>query len=162
MTIDLAPLSNRELLRAYAGILDELRSRGAIRSTNNPVADYAEGLCAAALGLTLTAKSTTGHDGIDAEGRRIEVKARRLTSHNPSRQLSALRGMKDMHFDLLAGVLFDTNFAVMKGCLVPHAVVLAHSSYVTHSNSWRFLLRDGVWSLPGVVDITQQLKRCEQ
>ena len=62
-------------------------------SVNNPMADYAEGPCAKALNLTLAAKVATGYDGIDPSGKKIEVKARRLTEQNASRQLSAIRGI---------------------------------------------------------------------
>jgi hypothetical protein len=162
MIPDIRSLSDRELLTLFGGVLEELRGRGTIRSTNNPVADYAEGLCAKGLDLTLATKSTRGYDGIDAYGRRIEIKARRVTPHNSSRQLSAIRGLDDRHFDLLAGVLFDQDFGLVKACLMPYEVVISHSTYVSHSNSWRFLLRDGVWSLPGVMDITHQLRQVQQ
>ena len=46
-------LSTRKLLALYASLLDALRSRGVLRSANNPLADYAEGLCARAMGWTL-------------------------------------------------------------------------------------------------------------
>jgi hypothetical protein len=154
-------LTERELLTLYGHVLEQLRERGTIRSTNNPVADYAEALCVRALGVTLATKSTRGHDGIDREGRRIEIKGRRLTPHNPSRQLSAIRALKDRHFDFLAGVLFDAGFGVLKACLIPYDVVASASTYVPGTNSWRFLLRDGVWKLPGVIDVTAQIKKAQ-
>jgi hypothetical protein len=49
----------------------------------------------------------------------------------------------------------------MKGCLIPYAVVKVHGKHVEHSNSHRFLLRDAVWLLPGVQDITEALKKAE-
>jgi len=154
-------LTDRELLRLYGQVLDTLRLRGTTRSANNPVADYAEGLCKKALNLTLAAKSTTGYDGTDPSGHKIEVKARRITKENGSRQLSAIRGIGNQHFDYLAGVLFNADFSVMRGCLIPYAVVKEHGKHVEHSNSHRFLLRDSVWSLPGVQDITVALKEAE-
>jgi hypothetical protein len=116
-------LTDRELLVLYGRVLDTSRSRGTTRSANNPVADYAEGLCARALILTLAAKATTGYDGTDPSGKKIEIKARRLTEENGSRQLSAIRGIGDQRFDYLAGVLFNADFSVIKGCLIPYAVV---------------------------------------
>lgn len=154
-------LSDRELLVLYGRVLDTLRSRGTTRSANNPVADYAEGLCKKALNLTLAAKSTTGYDGTDPSGHKIEVKARRITKENGSRQLSAIRGIGSQHFDYLAGVLFNADFSVMKGCLIPYAVIKEHGNHVEHSNSHRFLLRDSVWTLKGVRDITETLKKAE-
>jgi hypothetical protein len=157
-TFDPESLTNRELLGLYGRILDTLRTRGTTRSVNNPVADYAEGLCVKALNLTLAAKVMTGYDGTDLNGKKIEVKARRLTKENSSRQLSAIRGIDRQHFDYLAGVLFNADFSVMKGCLIPYALIKEHGKHNEHSNSHRFLLRDSVWSLAGVKDITEALK----
>jgi hypothetical protein len=50
-------------------------------------------LVARAFKLTLNTASTAGHDGVDSKGKRFEVKCRRLSSHNKSRQLSAIRGL---------------------------------------------------------------------
>ena len=156
--IDLASPSNRELLRLYTELMTELRSRGIVRTSNGPGADVAEGLVAKALALTLNSSSTAGYDGIDSNGRKIEVKCRRLTRHNGSRQLSAIRNLEKAHFDFLAGVLFNEDFSVMKGALIPFQVVKDHAVFVRHTNGWKFVLRDSVWSLPGVEDITSRLK----
>ena len=63
-------------------MVDELLSQGVVRSTNNPVADYSEYLTSRAFGLTLVASSSIGEDDV-----RYQVKARRLTARNTSRQL---------------------------------------------------------------------------
>ena len=49
----------------------------------------------------------------------------------------------------------------MRAALVPHDVVKEKSSFVSHVNAWRFLLRDNIWELPGVQDVTEHLKRTE-
>lgn len=154
--------TDAQLLKVYADVLDELRKRGTLRSSNNPVADYAEGLCVRAFGWTLVTKSSKGHDAITANGQRIEIKARRITIHNPSRQLSAIRGLEDRHFAQLAGVLFDAQFRVLRAALIPHRVVRSEATFVPGTNSWRFLLRDGVWDLPGVIDITNKLRKAQR
>ena len=159
--IDLASPSNRELLKLYTELMTELRSRGIVRTSNGPAADVAEGLVAKALSLTLNSSSTAGYDGIDPDGRRIEVKCRRLTRHNSSRQLSAIRNLESAHFDFLAGVLFNEDFSVMKAALIPFSVVKDHAVFVKHTNGWKFVLRDGIWTLPEVEDITGRLKAVE-
>jgi hypothetical protein len=161
-TFNLDDFTIRELLVLYGKVLDTLRARETTRSANNPVADYAEGLCKVALKLTLAAKVMTGYDGIDPSGNKIEVKARRITKENGSRQLSAIRGIDRHHFDYLAGVLFNADFSVMKGCLIPYAVIKEHGKHNEHVNSHRFLLRDSVWALPGVRDITEALNKAER
>ena len=159
--IDFSSHSTLELLNECANVLDVLRTRKITRSANNPLADYAEGLCARALTLTLVNKATAGYDATDAQGRKIEIKARRLTAENASRQLSAIRGIDLKKFDFVAGILFEANFTVRRGALIPHAVVKAQGKDQKHTNSWRFLLVDSVWNLEGVEDITARLKAAQ-
>lgn len=146
----------------FGATLTELRLRGVTRSTNNPIADYAELLFERALRLKRAERSTKGYDALDHGGLKYEIKARRVTAQNSSRQLSALRGLDQKHFDFLGGVLFNENFSVHRACLVPHRRVLSNSTYVPQTNSWKFFLLDSVWALPGVVDVTAKLQKAEK
>lgn len=74
------------------------------------------------------------------------------------RQLSIIRGLPEAKFDILAAVLFDRRFGVARAALVPHAVVVARSSYIAHVNGWRLMLDDSVWNEPGVRDVTNVLR----
>jgi hypothetical protein len=150
--------STRELLSLFSGVLEELRVRGAVRTGNNPVGDYAEALAAKALSLRLLPRSNTGCDAEDAAGARYEIKGRRITRHNGSTQLSALRGLDKCHFDFLVGVLFNADFSVQRACLIPHAVVARTATYRSHVNAWILLLRPSVWDETGVEDITGKLQ----
>lgn len=150
-----------DLLLLFANVLGELRERGVIRSTNNPVADYSEWLVARALGLELAAPSVKGYDAIGPGGIRYQVKGRRQTPANASRQLSAIRGFEvaDVHpFDYLVGVLFNFDFTVLRAAQIPVAIVREHSKPTPHVNGWRFLLRDAIWALPGVIDVTEPVR----
>ncbi|MFA6121849.1 MAG: hypothetical protein WCT35_07355 [Sideroxydans sp.] len=162
MTIDLRQHSTKQLFELYVAALKELKERGVTRSTNNPIADYAELLFMGALDLTLKAKSTKGHDATDTDGRKYEIKGRRVTAHNTSRQLSSLRDLDSKHFDFLGGVLFNEDFSVYKACLIPHDQVLQNATYNAHTNGSIFHLRDSVWLLPGVVDVTAKLQQAEK
>lgn len=71
-------LNNLELLSLHSEILTQLRSRGVIRTKNNPVGDYAEWLVSNALGMTLLSNSSAGADAIDADGLKVQIKAREL------------------------------------------------------------------------------------
>lgn len=153
--------SIRELFSTYVSTLAELRKREVIRSANNPVADYAELLFMRAFNLNPAPGSTKGYDASDEFGRKYEIKGRRPTSDQPSRQLSALRELDKKHFDFLGGVLFAEDFSVLRACLIPHTQVLALSTYTSHTNSWRFLLRDSVWQVDGVIDATEALRGAE-
>jgi hypothetical protein len=150
--------STQNLLMLYSEILSVLRRRNLIHSTNNPIADIAETLVAVALKLELTRGSTAGHDAKDINGLRYEIKARRITKENKSRQLSFIRGLDRDHFDFLVGVLFDESFHIMKACIIPKSTVQKLAKYVKHVNGWRLILADTVWHEAGVQDFTEPLR----
>ena len=129
-----------------------------IRSSNNPVGDYAEHLLCSAFGWRQAGNSEKDADAIGKDGTRYQIKSRRLTSHNTSRQLSALRRLPEKNFDYIAAVLFNLEFSILRAALIPHALVLEHSNYVKATNSWRFMLTDQVWDWPGVEDVTATLR----
>jgi hypothetical protein len=148
------------LLALYSAILEELHGRGVVRSTNNPVGDYAEFLTARAFGLSLANNSSIGYDALSADGVRYQVKSRRLTPRNRSRQLSAIHGL-DLPagpFDLLVGILFTADFVVLRAALVPVAVVRQLAVRNDYVNAWRLMLRDSVWAMPGVEDVTDRIR----
>jgi hypothetical protein len=147
-----------QLLSDYASILDELRDRKIIRSSNNPLSDYAELLFCNAYGWTREGNSASGHDATDASGVRYQIKARRITPHNRSRQLSAIRNLDKGPFDVLAGLLVDQTFQVMRAALIPASIIRGESDHVVHTNSWKFLLRDDVWKMDGVLDVTVKVR----
>lgn len=89
------------------------------------------------------------------------MKCRRLTRYNNSHQLSAIRNLEKAHFDFLAGVLFNEDFSVMRAALIPSQVVKDHAAFVKHTNAWKFVLRDSIWTLPGVEDITERLQKVD-
>src|SRR3989304_1084090 len=75
MSMELQRLPISDLLGLYAHVVEELRRRGVTRSSNNPVADYAEYLCERALSLTRTETSAKGFDATDSAGTRYQIKA---------------------------------------------------------------------------------------
>jgi len=79
-------------------------------------------------------------DATDAARVRYQIKGRRLTTHNNSRQLGALRDLSAQGFDVLAAVLFQEDYRVLKAALIPHARIGDLAKRVERTNSWRFLL----------------------
>jgi hypothetical protein len=156
--MDLSNLSPSALLALYAQVADELRSRGITRSSNNPTGDLAEYLFCKAFGWKQSGNSNPSIDAIDSGGVRYQVKGRRITRYNNSRQLSAIRNLAGAHFDFLAGVLFNEDYTVMRAALIPHSVALERASFVEYTNSHKFLLRDDVWSAAGVREVTAELR----
>jgi hypothetical protein len=156
--VDLSGLSPSELLALHAQVADELRSRDITRSSNNPTGDLAEYLFCKAFDWKQAGNSNPNVDGIDASGIRYQVKGRRLTRYNKSRQLSAIRNLAGAHFDFLAGVLFNEDYTIMRAALIPYAVALERASFISYTNSHKFMLRDDVWSAAGVRDVTEELR----
>lgn len=156
-TDHLKSLSVAKLLVLHAQVGEELRERGVVRSANNPTGDLAEYLFCRAFGWQQAPNSERGYDAIGPDGTRYQIKGRRIHRRNKSRQLSAIRDIGGGHFDVLAGVLFNDDFHVVKAALVPIALVTERSTYVAHTNSNKFILRDDVWTAPGVRDVTAEI-----
>jgi hypothetical protein len=117
--LDVQNLTVSELLSAYGAILDELRRREIVRSSNNPLSDYAELLFCKAFGWSRGNNSAAGHDAIDGTGVRYQVKGRRLTRQNASRQMSAIDNLDKTPFDQLAGVLVGEGFRIIRAASCP-------------------------------------------
>lgn len=156
--MDFMRLTTLELLRAHGAVLDELRRREILRSANSPISDYAEALFCRAFGWTREGNSTSGFDARDRAGLRYQIKARRLGSGPGSRQLSAIRNLAGDPFDQLAAVLFAPDFSVHRAALIPIDVVRSRVRRSSHTNSDVLHLRDEVWSVAGVVDVTEALR----
>ena len=156
--MNLAELTPPELLALHAKLADELRTQGITRSANNPTGDLAEYLFCRAFGWKQAGNSHANVDAIGSDGARYQIKGRRITRFNNSRQLSAIRDLGGGHFDFLAGVLFNEEYAVVRAALIPCAVAIDRARFVERTNSHRFLLRDDVWNAAGVRDVTSELR----
>ena len=147
-------MSGQELLKHFCDTLNELRDRKLVRSTNNPAGDYAEKIVKDALHLSLAEKSNAGFDATDSRDRRYQIKGRRITPHNQSRQLSFMRELESKPFDYLVGVLFEPDFSVKRAAKIPFRIVRERARYSTHTKAHRILLVDEIWGLKGVQDVT--------
>lgn len=156
---DLTKLAVLDLLNLHAGAIEELRTRGILRSANNPVGDYSEFLFCRAFGWTQAGNSEKDTDAIGPDGIRYQIKGRRLATPNSYRQLGALRRLPEGNFGQLAAVLFNLDFSILRAAMIPHVLVLENSKYVEATNSWKFMLRDEVWGWEGVRDVTGSLRR---
>ena len=139
--MNLRDLSIKELLQLQASTINELNRRKVVRTKNNPLGDYTEWLVSKGLGLELSNNSSAGYDGIDSDGMKIQIKGRRITPENKSRQLSAIRKLKDKDFDFLAGVIFDQDYEIIDAVLVPHEVVGEYATFRKHVNAHILHLR---------------------
>lgn len=159
--IDLTTAPVSALLELHAELLVELRRREVVRSANSPTGDYGELLFSRAFGWKLNNNSSADADAIDSNGIRYQIKCRRLATPQGSRQLGFIRRLPERPFDRLAAVLLDGRFRVLRGAILPYEVVQPRATYVDSVKAWRFMLRDSVWGLDGVIDVTEELKAAQ-
>lgn len=159
--MNFAEYSSQALLELHAQIVQVLRDRKILRTSNNPVGDLAEHLFCKAYGLQPEKNSYPGVDVIGQDGTRYQIKGGRCTPENKSRQLSAIRNLADVDFHFLVGVIFSPDYSIQRAALIPYAIVKRLAKPQTHTNSYRFMLTDDVWNESGVEDITEKLKAVE-
>lgn len=141
---DFSQQSDSELLATYSELMEELRRRQVIRTSNNPVADYAEKVAIEYLNLRGVGKEQKGFDAVDAQGRKYQIKGRRLTRHNSSRQLSVIRNLKERLFDYLIAVIFDEAFGIQEIWKIPHEFVAENSTFSELQNGHIFFAEPDV------------------
>jgi len=157
--MNLANLQTKDLLKLQSEVIGELKSRGILRTMNNPVGDYAEWLVASALGLKLAKNSAAGHDAESEEGKKIQIKARRVSHNNKSRQLGAIRNLDKGDFDELVAVIFNESYEVVEAVSIPHSVIAEYSTYRSHVNAHILHLRGALLSDSRVSDLRAELTR---
>lgn len=156
--LSLPGMSPKELLKLQAAIIRELRERGIVRTQNNPLGDYTEWLVAKVLGLELQSNSQAGYDALTSDGIRIQIKGRRVTATNNSRQLSAIRNYEAKDFDELVAVIFDDDYDVIEALRIPHEVIGDYASYRPHVNAHILLLKGKILSDSRVTRIMDLLQ----
>lgn len=140
--MDFSVYDEKDLLQLQSSITEELLNRNVVRTKNNPLGDYTEWLVANALGLELQSNSKAGYDAVNSEGdTRFQVKGRRVTAGNKSRQLSAIRNYEDKQFDMLVAVIFDQDFNVIEAVQISHEVIKEYAVYRKHVNAHILILK---------------------
>ena len=153
---DLKNRSSIELLGLHVDVLKELRRRGVIRSENIPTGDFAEFLFCRTFSWRQASKSEKAFDAEDGKGNRYQIKGRRHTPQNKSRQLSFIRDLNG--FDTLAAILFGERYDVERAALISSEVVRERCKFVSYTNGYRFMLTDDVWDDRRVTDVTEKLR----
>jgi hypothetical protein len=143
-------LSDEEVGQVWARAMRELRRRGLIRSWNNPVADFAERLVAEQLNLALAPPVAQGYDATDRDGLRYQIKARRITPQNKSRQLGAIRKLELEEFDVLVAAIFDEDLVLCEMWRIPREVVAEFGRWVPTLNGHRVYVRPPLTDDPRV------------
>lgn len=122
-------------------MLDELRELKVIRSTNNPAGDYGEYLAEKKLGLIQAPKSSKGYDLTDSAGKKYQVKTRRLTPHNKSRQLGGFRDLDEKLFDSCLAIILTPDFKLGEMWEIPHEIICKYTRDTTRG--FKRLVLDG-------------------
>jgi hypothetical protein len=154
----LTSMTVADLLAAHSAAISELRSRGVLRTQNNPTGDYTEWLVARHFGLTLEGNSSKGFDAVDATGLRFQIKGRRISKSNPSTQLSAIRDIAGINFDFLIAVVFDEDWSILTAVKIPHDAVSSISQFRAHVNGHVMHLRPSILANEFVENITMALR----
>jgi hypothetical protein len=123
MNSEMKTRDERSLLRLYREVLDEMRRRGIIRSANAITGDVGEGFVEGRLGLKLVPNSVKGYDAVDKHGTKYQIKTRRITSKNPSRQLGGFRDLEQQLFDYCIVVILQEDFTPVELWRVPYEVI---------------------------------------
>ncbi|WLH33096.1 hypothetical protein PSH79_14200 [Pseudomonas sp. FP2196] len=156
--MNLTNLSISELLKLQSAAIDELKNRGVLRTKNNPVGDYAEWLVSSAFELTLANNSAAGHDAESTDGRRIQIKSRRITAHNRSKQLGVIRNLDKNDFDELIAVIFNESYEVIEAYSIQHSAISKYSVHRSHVNGHILHLRGALLLDNRVLNISDKLK----
>jgi hypothetical protein len=137
----LEKLSEHLLLCQYIDIIEELHRRGVVRTNNNPVSDYGEWLVWQKLNLTLATNSKKGYDAMDKNGIKYEIKSRKLTTKNGSRQLGVIRNLELHQFDFLIGLIFNNMFEMVEAYKIPHGIIKKYATFSDHQHGHIVQLR---------------------
>lgn len=155
--MDIATLTELELLQLHAGVIDELVARDVVRTRNNPLGDYTEWLVCDRLGLELQPNSCASYDGIDSDGIRYQIKGRRVLDSVSNVQLSVIRNLDQVGFDHLIAVVFNRDYTVRLAAKIPHAVVSEIATFRKHVNGHVPIIRESILEHEQVIDIASML-----
>ena len=147
--------SIKQLLQTHSSIIEELKSRGTLRTKNNPVGDFSEWLISTSLGLALENNSKAGYDATDKKKIRYLIKGRRITPENKSTQLGVIRDLDKKKFDYLIGIIFNKDYEVLYAAQIPHVVVGKIANYKEHQNGHIMHLKPEIFDDKRIRNITK-------
>ncbi|WP_454651312.1 hypothetical protein [Bradyrhizobium liaoningense] len=71
-----------------------------------------------------------------------------MTKNRP-KQLGVVRSLDGDSFDILAGVLFEDMYGVLRTAPIPHAMVKLRTTYVVQTKNHKSMPHDDVWLAKG-------------
>ena len=143
---DLKHMSEIELLRTHAAIIDELIRRDVVKTRNNPVGDYTEWLVSRCMNLELQPNSRASFDAVDASGIRYQIKGRR--DSRTRIQFSSIRNLDEQGFDFVIAVVFDDDYSIRFALKIPYGLVREFSKFQDHTNGHNLILTEKISKPP--------------
>jgi hypothetical protein len=151
-------MSVRDLLATHEAVLETLRSRGVVRTSDEPAVQYAKWLAHQAFGGTIEADTTKAHDLVTAEGRRMRVAGLVIRSTDAGeRQLPQFRGAD---FDEVLVALFDPSYDLLRASVLTTEQVMRLARWQPHINGRVLIARDAVLDLG--TDVKRKLRNARQ
>ncbi len=154
----LASYEVTELLALHSAVIEELRAREVVRSSNNPTGDYAAWLVSQKLGLKLVPNSSKGYDAIDRRGLKYQIKGRRAAPRTKAPLLGTIRNYAAGDFDFLVAVVFEQDWQVRCAAKVAHRDLEQFLDYREHVNGHNMRLAPSIFSNICVKDITRAIR----
>ena len=150
-----------DLLRAYAGILAELRAQDIVRTADSPTGGYAEYLVALALEGTRAPNAAKGWDVATKRYGRVQVKSRVVSGHGRAeRQLSHIRNFE---FDYLVIVFFNPDYTVNHAAALRKSTVEnTKGTLHTYVGAYTIFATDDFLQQPGVENITDAVRNAAE
>lgn len=146
-SVDLATFTNRQLLDAWTGSLEELHRRGVVRTYNNPIGDIAEAIVARHYKGSRAAFDNPAWD-VAVGDDLLQVKACRRSTATTRLGFSPLRHRSG--YTALVLVVFTADMRVEQAWRIPRAVVNELARDVPHVNGFRIALAANVTAHPDV------------
>ncbi len=97
-----------------------------------------------------------------AEGKRWQVKGRRLTPENQSTGLGVIRNLPEQQFDYVLAIYFEEDFSVRAAYRIDHAAVVVHASYSNQQGGHVLSLKQSLLTDSRCADVTQIVRLAEQ
>lgn len=154
--IDVKTLSAFQMMQLQTQLQDELAARKIVLNPSQPVGDYAIHLACTAFDLRREPPATSGYDASNSENLRYQIKYRRLSGPQDTRQLNAIKGVEQRKFDFLIGVLFNPDMTILRAAMMSFDVA---ASKVDKEKI--LLLSNKIFDAEGVFDVTDKLKAAQ-
>lgn len=151
-------LTIRELLSLSRGVLLELQRRQVVRTDNAPLGDVAEYLVRAAYGGSLVANSGKSYDLVDADGQKIQVKARTILNGKPGSQLFSV--FRTFDFDRAVFLVFDRDsMDLLRAVEADRDLVRSVAIFKAHDNGYAVPVSKVVQEGAFGVDVREGIER---